>query len=91
VDGGAARLRTAARWPGFRPEEGDDVSEDVDWRRTRGRGAMVTIDPLAQYTLELTIRGPDHAEPSRARFGPTRIPLSGSHGDVRKPPTTDTK
>ena len=54
-------------------------------------GTMVTIDPLAEYTLELTIRRPDHAEPSRARFGPARIPLSGSHGDLRKPPATDTK
>ena len=54
-------------------------------------GTMVTIDPLAEYTLELTIHRPNQAEPSRARFGPARIPLSGSHGDLRKPPATDTK
>ena len=54
-------------------------------------GTMVTIDSVAEYTLELTIRRPDQAEPSRARFGPARIPLSGSHGDLRKPPATDTK
>jgi hypothetical protein len=54
-------------------------------------GTVVTIDPLAEYTLELTIRRPNQAEPSRARFGPTRIPLSGSHGELRKEPETDTK
>jgi hypothetical protein len=54
-------------------------------------GTMVTIDPLAEYTLELTIRRPNQAEPSRARFGPARIPLSGSHGDLRKPPAADKK
>jgi hypothetical protein len=54
-------------------------------------GTMVTIDPQVEYALEVTIRRPDHAEPSRARFGPARIPLSGSHGDLRKPPATDTK
>ena len=54
-------------------------------------GTMVTIDPLAEYTLELTIHRPNQAEPSRARFGPARIPLNGSHGDLRKPPATDTK
>lgn len=54
-------------------------------------GTMVTIDPLAEYTLELTIRRPNQAEPSRARFGPARIPLSGSPGDLRKPPATDKK
>jgi hypothetical protein len=54
-------------------------------------GTVVTIDPLAEYTLELTIRRPNQAEPSRARFGPARIPLSGSHGELRKEPETDTK
>ena len=52
-------------------------------------GTMVTIDPLAEYTLELTIRRPNQAEPSHARFGPARIPLGGPHGDLRKPPATD--
>jgi hypothetical protein len=47
-------------------------------------GTTMTIDPLVEYTLELTIRRPDHAEPSRVRFGPARIPLRGSHGDLRK-------
>lgn len=54
-------------------------------------GTMVTIDPLAEYTLDLTIRRPNQPEPSRARFGPARIPMSGSHGDLRKKPATDTK
>jgi hypothetical protein len=54
-------------------------------------GTMVTIDPQAEYTLELTIRRPNQAQPSRARFGPARIPLGGPHGDLRKQPEDDTK
>lgn len=54
-------------------------------------GTMVTVDPLAEYSLELVISRPGEAEPSRLRFGPARIPATGSHGDLRKraPPDTD--
>jgi len=53
-------------------------------------GTMVTVDPLAEYSLELMISRSDEAEPVRLRFGPARVPASASHGDLRKrnPPET---
>ncbi len=47
-------------------------------------GTMVTVDPLAEYSLELMISRPDETEPVRLRFGPAGVPATGSHGDLRK-------
>lgn len=50
-------------------------------------GAMVTIDPQAEYALTLTIRRPTQAEPNRAPFGPARIQPGGDPTEtpVRSP------
>ena len=92
----AAPPATASRylyvWAGADSAVDKDFLAVIDADPTSASyGTMVMIDPQAEYTLELTIRRPNQAEPSRVHYGPARIPMSGSHGDLRKQPAAETK